>query len=499
MNKKSNGKSHFEQIPAAFGSQMTISSRQVAFAAVMIVLLAVTACNKGATPASNAAIQTNSTLSPQDVKSPRLAWNLTTLVDSYDHAGYSNPVWDAPAKAALTEFARRRANVCETNEPSASIISTNAAGAVELGCNDPMVNYLFINFALDKTNSKETFTAAFCKMAKEMQNSSYPNIRKFAAAFRTGEQFIRANNYPTNVPPEIKEIGHDMDEDLKASLDDNSIPSEEIYDACDEFLEMWKTSPKKYQMYYHAIEPQLFKNWPDASTSWLLKGEGNIDIAWQGRGGGYADTVTEEGWKQFKDHLAIADEALGHAWQLNPKDPRIAVMMIWVELGQGQGRDRMEMWFQRAMELDPNDYDACSVKCLYLEPKWHGSIEEMLTFGRSCVANKQWGGRVPLVLVDAHWDIPRYYLTGSEKTNYWKQPQVWPDIESAYERFFEANTDVASYYHNYALYAYKCEQWDKLNELISKLGPVNYDFFGGKTEFDKMVRLAKEHAGKPSG
>jgi hypothetical protein len=37
-----------------------------------------------------------------------------------------------------------------------------------------------------------------------------------------------------------------------------------------------------------------------------------------------------------------------------------------------------------------------------------------------------------------------------------------------------------------------------LNELIPKLGSKNnYDFFGGKDEFDKMVQLAKNHAGKP--
>ena len=48
----------------------------------------------------------------------------------------------------------------------------------------------------------------------------------------------------------------------------------------------------------------------------------------------------------------------------------------------------------------------------------------------------------------------------------------------------------------YALYAYRCQRWDKLNELLPKLGRVNYDYFGGKSEFDKMVALAKQHAGE---
>jgi len=56
------------------------------------------------------------------------------------------------------------------------------------------------------------------------------------------------------------------------------------------------------------------------------------------------------------------------------------------------------------------------------------------------------------------------------------------------------NPDASGYYHNYAWYAYRAEQWDKLNELIPKLGEVNYSFFGGKEEYDKMVQLAKEHS-----
>lgn len=48
----------------------------------------------------------------------------------------------------------------------------------------------------------------------------------------------------------------------------------------------------------------------------------------------------------------------------------------------------------------------------------------------------------------------------------------------------------------YAWYAYHAEQWNKLNELIPKLGTVNYKYFGGEDEFNKMLRLAKEHAEK---
>ena len=394
------------KIQHGLASKKAKSMKNSAIATACCLLLAVTACNKTTAPASNTVKQSSAAFSVEDLKQQRLAWNLTTLVESYEHAGYTNPKWDASAKTALTEFARSRANVVATNEPFARIISTNAAAAVNSGCNDPMVNYLFIRYTLDQTNSKETFTAAFCKMEEEMQKSSYPNIRKFYAAFRTADQFIRANNYPTNLPPEIRAPA--------ITLTSTLWPRWRIKQYLPKRYSKLAMKPLRFgrhpggvSMEYHNIEAPLLRNWPDAATSWLLKGQANLDMAWQARGGGYANTVTAGGWIGFKEHLAVANESLGHAWKLDAEDPRIAVKMMWVELGQGNGRDQMELWFQRAMELDPNDYDACSAKCLYLEPKWYGSIEEMLTFCRSCVTNKHWGGRVPLILVNAHWDIPR--------------------------------------------------------------------------------------------
>ena len=91
------------------------------------------------------------------------------------------------------------------------------------------------------------------------------------------------------------------------------------------------------------------------------------------------------------------------------------------------------------MALDPTDYNACSAKLYYPEPKWYGSTQDMLEFGRECVTNHAWGGNVPLILVDAHRSIQRQYVDKLEQTNYWKQPEVWTDIKASFDRFFELN------------------------------------------------------------
>ena len=468
-------------------------------AAVFSLLFAATACKKTTAPPSNAASQTSPAFSPEELKQQRLAWNLKTLVEPYEHAGFANPQWDASAKLALTEFAHVRANVLETNEPWCLIIATNAAAAVQAGCKDPMVTYLYIKCAMDQTNSKEAFAEAFIAVAKEIQKSSYPDMRKFYAALRAVEQFTLANNYPTNWPSEIKGLHDQAKASLKTVLEDKTTPSDEAYDASSQFLEPEQWDKNAYaDLYNNFVAPPLFKNWPNASTSWLLKGQIYLQMAWLARGGGYANIVKAEGWKLFAEHLTTAETSLKKAWQINSNDKRIPTIMIRVDEGQQKNRDDMELWFDRAMALDPNNYEACKNKLHYLDPQWYGSREEMIAFGKQCVAATNWGGFVPMILVDAHTDYNTYSQDSDEaKQAYWKQPGVWPDIKAAYDRFFELNSNATDIYKNYAWYAYHAEQWNAFNELVPKVRPADYNFFGGTDKFNKMVQLAKEHAGKP--
>ena len=426
---------------------------------------------------------------------------MKTLVEPYQKAGHSDSKWDAFAISALTEFARVRSDVLATNESWREIIATNTAAAVRAGCDDPMLRYLFIKNALSQTNSPKAFLDAFYNMALDMQASSYPAIRKFYAAQRAVDQLFYTFGHATNnnitAQPTFQRVMPLIGQNLMVALEDKTMPAVEAFEACDATLTSIMgdgiADTNAYIQFYNAMAKPIFQNWPNAYTSWLFKGEGYVELAWAARGYGFANTVSPEAMKLFGERLAIAENALTNAWQLNPEDSRIADKMLEVELGQGEGRDRLELWFGRAMALNPNDYAACSTKLNYLEPKWYGSTEDMLQFGRECATNVQWGGNVPMVILDAHYFIELEWTGKSEQTNYWKQPEVWADLNKGYQRFFEVNPDTTSRYYQYAWYAYKCEQWTKFIELIPKLGPISYDYFGGKDEFDKMVQLANEN------
>lgn len=448
----------------------------------ILICLALSACHKPP-PFSPAA------------KTARLNWNLETTVGVYKKNGNSNPKWDFSAGRALTEFAQIRAGVVDTNETWSDVISADATAAVQAGCDDPMVNYLYIRYGMDQSSSKEAFTTAYLKMASDMNSSSYPPIRKFYASIRALKQYEAANRHPAKWPSEISDLDQQMRDDVSEMLNDKTTPSVEIYQASREFLTLWGRTPGSHQKHYDLIETKFFANWPDDPFPWMLKGECYIAFAWDARGNGDASTVTADGLQLFKTNLDTAEDAFGHAWKLDPKDPWIAEEMITVELGQGKSRDRMELWFKRAMDLDPNDYAACSDKLYYLEPKWYGSDADQLAFGHECLQSTNWGGRVPLVLLDAHAAICGR-LDPSDQPAYWKQPTVWPDIKSAFDRFFELNPDAVGWHHDYAHYAYLCGQWDEfLHQTTLFTSGTNYSYFGGKDAFDYMVETAKSVTG----
>ena len=423
----------------------------------------------------------------------RLDWNLNTLVVAYDKNLEGNLNGEDSAHAALTEFARVRAKVCDDAEPWVEIISTNCQAAINAGCDDPQVRYLYLRYSPEGQNMEATArAAAMLKVAEKMEKSNYPPIRKFYAQFRAMEYINETYNYRfTNMPPEAQSFvtQNNIMVYINQALADKAIPVEEAYDACHELL--LKTYDKNLYQDTSGSFQSIFSNrWPETELSLLLKGETHYQMAWHARGGGYANKVTPEGWKGFQDHLAVADDALNRAWKIDSKDVRIPNLMIKLAEAMQKSRPEMDAWFDRAMDLNPANYEACTAKLHYLYPQWYGSREDMLAFGRECVKNSDWSGEVPLILADAHWDYSRY-LQAAERTNYWKQPDVWPDIKASYTRFFQVNTNSLPWHHNLAWYAYQCGQWDEFINQLPQMGYTNYEYFGGKDVFDSMVQTAR--------
>jgi hypothetical protein len=117
--------------------------------------------------------------------------------------------------------------------------------------------------------------------------------------------------------------------------------------------------------------------------------------------------------------------------------------MLEIEKGIGGDRATMELWFDRAMKADGDDRTACFSKLDWLDPKWHGSEEEMLAFGRACRDTKNWRTGITLLVADAHRRIA--CRLGGKQVEYMSLPTVWADIQPVYDEYLKhhPNDDVA--------------------------------------------------------
>lgn len=165
--------------------------------------------------------------------------------------------------------------------------------------------------------------------------------------------------------------------------------------------------------------------------------------------------------------LALAEAALTKAWELEPTLPWAATAMLTVELGQGRGLERMQTWFQRALDAFPDHYQACQAKLKYLDPKWHGSEKEMMAFARACRASENWEGLFPLIMVEAHENLAAHR---KDSQAYLASPPVWNEIRAAFEAYLKRNPNSVYERSRYAMRASWCQQWAEALRQCEILG-----------------------------
>lgn len=137
-----------------------------------------------------------------------------------------------------------------------------------------------------------------------------------------------------------------------------------------------------------------------------MLGGTEISLAWKARGDTWAYQVTEEGWKSFGEHMTKAREELVKSWTLRPDRPEAAADMIAVAMaGYGATGDTERLWFDRTIAAQ-FDYAPAYSKILWAyRPRWCGSHDLMIEFGKACLATKRYDTLVPQYLFKACNDI----------------------------------------------------------------------------------------------
>lgn len=109
-----------------------------------------------------------------------------------------------------------------------------------------------------------------------------------------------------------------------------------------------------------------------------------ISKAWESRGSGWANSVTESGWDGFRGYKEEARECLKRALTKNPSlSPAVCAMQEIV--GSGGSNEELYQWLNLGLKIEPCNIDLYRMTLHYLQPRWGGSEDALIDFAEQLI------------------------------------------------------------------------------------------------------------------
>jgi len=122
---------------------------------------------------------------------------------------------------------------------------------------------------------------------------------------------------------------------------------------------------------------------PDSITAKVAAGEAWISFGMYARGGGYADSVSDEGWRLLAERIQKAYSLLAAKPSNRADDCPVRYdYLLSLAKTQGLPRPQFEALFQEAITFEPAYFSYYQRKVEYLQPRWHGEEGEWQQFAQ---------------------------------------------------------------------------------------------------------------------
>ncbi len=165
-----------------------------------------------------------------------------------------------------------------------------------------------------------------------------------------------------------------------------------------------------------------------------------LSYAQHARGGGYADTVGEEGWRLYGERSAKAGKILADAFELPEKCPEWFLQMQGVVGADEAGEGTQRAIFEKAVAFEPDYQYYYRIRAEYLLPKWGGEEGEMAQFA-AAAADRLGGARGDMI----YYQVGSY-VSCSCDNNEGMRGMSWQRIKRGYlaveEKYGPAITNV---------------------------------------------------------
>jgi tetratricopeptide (TPR) repeat protein len=392
------------------------------------------------------------------------------MLAAYEKLSKHDPAWEAKAREAVRLFAMAMNNDPARNNNEFWDGCKIAYDAVAAGCDDPFVNYLY---ARGIQFQRGDYRQQLLKAAPMMEKSSYPIDWRISAMVRTAQMLVTGEAVPESDKKEALRLWDVAKSALPELLHAPSIPVNTKEVLLSVMVELGKKLMEDRKAGFDQLDAILEKEIPGDAIINKIKAEFYAHYAWDARGNGWGNTVTGEGGKLMVERLELARKEVETAWAKDPTDFFAPYTMMDVVLGLGGDREQMELWFNRCVENNPSYGAVYDAKEWYLQPRWHGSAEETLEFGRFCTRLHIWDNNVFKVLDRAH----QHLWNNGDTEKYYGNAAVWVDIRSVYEPYLRRFPKDIMTRAEYSFRAGWCGQYQVALDQIAAMPPDEQEVY----------------------
>jgi hypothetical protein len=357
-----------------------------------------------------------------------IAWGEEAMVKSYDEHGRHDEKWDKPVRDFIHGMALELAG----GSPWHGLKRLSLLGAEikRTGCNDPWVLFLIRRLNNDDPDFGDAMRQSVAALNEYGPFPQWLARAEVVRAERTEGLASRGKLDPACL------------EALRNALSAKPLTKGDL----EAWLNIFEIEPGGSVLKQDADGVCKTIESIAGIPAWFplaVRGRAEIDLAWEARGSGWANSVSQAQWQQFEEHLQLAREALEKSSKLAPDQPQPACRLITVALGS-EGIEEMRRHFDAVLASRFDYIPAYDAFRQGLLPRWHGSEEAVLGFGRNCLSTQRFDTGVPWQLLRAVYSVAD---DQDDEGEYYARRAPWKELNAMFAGYLaHGDPGLRNYY-----------------------------------------------------
>jgi len=228
-------------------------------------------------------------------------------------------------------------------------------------------------------------------------------------------------------------------------------------------LECRDDEPESMWQLHDRIHQEWIAAKPESISARVAYADFLTEYAWRARGTGYADKVTEGGWKLFGERLVAARKVLEEARGLEEKDPYWWMVALTVALGQSWDAGQYEVLMAEAHAFEPKFWNYDTARAYSLLPRWHGEPGDWEKYAEEAAARPDGLGAEVYARIVSR-------LRGFHENVFRETKASWPKTREGLTEVLRKYPESIGWLSEAALLATMAEDRAWAKELFDRLG-----------------------------